>query len=504
MAFSAPSGLAYFFTDLAQMQQQQQQQRENALRMRIAQTQFEQQQADLARQQKARQALGNALPQMLAPPPQQQQPIPQAPNPGQPSVSMQPPQMPMRAGVGQIGTPPLPPLPQGGAKGAMPPPGIPPYRSMPSAPSIPQTGGNGIPAPPAQQAPNVAAPLSWEQAIKVLKDQGLSGADLFEGMQQLTPIMDAQAKQQLALSQAQFGNQMKLADLQMRYDSLRQRAEDNALNRADREQAHADSMALRQEMIGLQKQRITIQMAGAPGSDLSDEDAKFLGEQLAKGDTSVLTNLGRGAQGAKNVVTVRKAAIQYAKDHGMGGSDIAAADVAFQGEKAGARTAAVRSANISMAASEANQLADQALQVSSELPRSGARDVNAALNDMRARFGDARVSEFQVAINGFKNAYSRAISPTGTPTVHDKQHADELFSMNQSPAQFVASIQQAKREMAAALKAPGEVQSQQRARISGNQSGPAVGTVEDGYRFKGGNPADPNSWEPAAGSGVPK
>jgi len=35
-------------------------------------------------------------------------------------------------------------------------------------------------------------------------------------------------------------------------------------------------------------------------------------------------------------------------------------------------------------------------------------------------------------------------------------------------------------------------------------STPAPGTVEGGYRFKGGNPSDPTAWEPVAGGATPQ
>ncbi|MGK8202881.1 hypothetical protein ACRS8P_29330 [Burkholderia cenocepacia] len=428
--------------------------------------QFQQEQQDRQRQQAALAAAGNALPMLLAgQQPAQMPPPPQAPNPGQPSAPAQP---PAAAAPGQV--PPLPPGMPGGAAASTGAPGkppLPPFQKMPTtAPA--QAAPMQIPAPPAAPAASQqpSGPLTLDSAIKVLKDQGLSGADLMMGLQQLTPILDSQAKQQATQIQQQFTRELQIAQLQERYDALRQRAQDNALNRADREQAHADSMMIRREMLAMHRESLNARMQGDPNSALGPGDLKFMADQYLAGDRTVLQNLGRGAQGSKNLVALRNAVRKEAQARGMSGADVAASVAEFEGVKSGERALGTRTAQAGMAVNEADQFADIASDASRAVPRTQFVPANRALQAYETNTGDPKIVAFGAATNSLINAYARAVSPSGTPTVSDKEHAREMLNTAQTPEQYQSVISMMKREMAAAQKSPGQVRSEFREAVT--------------------------------------
>lgn len=243
------------------------------------------------------------------------------------------------------------------------------------------------------------------------------------------------------------------------------------------------------------------------GGTLDDRTVTFMAEQVLAGDKSPYQNLGRGAQGADNIKLLREKVMEIAQERGISGPQLAAINAEFAGITSGERVLGNRTAQIGMAVSEARKLAPLALEASEKVNRTKYPKLNEAILAGERGTGDENVVRFGIAVNSLINIYARAISPTGVPTVSDKEHARELLSTAWSKGQIRAGIDQLMKEMNAASQAPGMVRQEfrdavtkEQPPVSGSigtvpQSGPAPNTVQDGYRFKGGDPSKPESWE---------
>lgn len=201
----------------------------------------------------------------------------------------------------------------------------------------------------------------------------------------------------------------------------------------------------------------TAAAAGSAEGLLDDETVKIMAEQYLAGDTSVMQNLGRGAQGAKNIIKIRKEITSQTKAEGKGGRDLAAQNAEYFGTKAGQRSAGTRIANVEMAVFEAQNLMPLARESSAAVARAGLLPFGKAQVMFNEQTNDPAMRQFAAANNALVNVYSRAISPTGVPTVSDKEHAREMISTAMNHEAYTAVIDQMEKELKAAQAAPQQV-----------------------------------------------
>jgi len=286
--------------------------------------------------------------------------------------------------------------------------------------------------------------------------------------------------------------------LQMRYDQMeqqaevaRQRSEDTRLGiqeRAAADRRHAElqqatllmreqmareGFALRREIASgnqaLRRDMMDERRQQREDSLLTPEEARFMAKQAWTGDTSVFNNVGRGAQGSQNIKILRSAIMEVGKETGKTPEQLAAKNAEFFGTKAGQRTIGTRTANIEMAVSEAQNVMPIALAASEAVDRTKYPKLNDVLLAVQKGSGDENVVKLGTAVNALINIYSRAIAPSGVPTVSDKDHARDIIAAAYSKGQFRAVTDIMNQEMEAAKKSPGQVRDAMRREITGEE-----------------------------------
>lgn len=236
-----------------------------------------------------------------------------------------------------------------------------------------------------------------------------------------------------------------------------EKAQEFAVRMAEAHAKWQDQFALKKQELQI-KAEVAAAKRGQMGDRLiSDKAIDFMADQYLAGDTSVFTNLGRGAQGAENIGRLRSAIAQKAEERGIGGGRQAVTQAEYKGLQSAERALGTREANIGTAIIEANKFASNALAASDKLGRSNFVPWNQLKQTGQRALSNPDLAQFRAYNNSFLQMYTRAVQGSGTVTVDARRHADEMLSTADGPQAYRAVIQALQAEMRAAVQAPQEL-----------------------------------------------
>jgi hypothetical protein len=256
----------------------------------------------------------------------------------------------------------------------------------------------------------------------------------------------------------------------MRMDQIErgQQAAQKALDAKERQQAQIDNQKWMAQLsadtrMTLGQMAAAAKASGKSESAVNQDAADFIAGRFLEGDKSALIGISRNKE---LHAAVMASIARQANDpnNPVSPKEAVQRGLEYTGASAEQRTMGTQSANVAMAAQEANKMIDIATNLSKSVPRSEFPTLNAAGNVINKNTGDPNITAFNQSIDSLINGYARAINPRGVATVADKKRAHDTLSAAFSSGQFDATTKVMRQEMEAALAAP------QSARASARES----------------------------------
>jgi hypothetical protein len=184
----------------------------------------------------------------------------------------------------------------------------------------------------------------------------------------------------------------------------------------------------------------------AADSSLDDQTTNLLAERMLQGDTRALVGLGRGAQGAENILKIQRRAAEIANDKGLGASDILNNNAVQAGRMSESRSLGTKSANFGVAEKAMEESLPIAYEASKNVPRTAYPVLNQLILTGKTNVGDPNVKKFLIATDTAAKDYARTINPSGTTRESDIAYARKILSMSDGPEAYAAALDQLKTE----------------------------------------------------------
>lgn len=170
--------------------------------------------------------------------------------------------------------------------------------------------------------------------------------------------------------------------------------------------------------------------------------------------------------------------------------------VSAGGAMASEKSLATQTAKMSTAANEASQMVNVVRNLSDKVDRGEFPSINAIQNAVAKGTGGKEIVQLNTSINALVNSYARAISPTGQPTVSDKNHAREIINASYSQGQLGSILDVMQQEMDIAKGAAVESSAALKAGREAAKGRPSAATStadQQAEAWANANPTDPRA-----------